>query len=132
MGCCATREQKVQLFRTTSKEQKLQPILKDTNLQIKLDAVYCAIQGAENLKGKPVHLLDILKELIHKSKRGDVVLPPDFVFACPKMCPYVFELFRKDEILSDKMMDYFSVNPKNQCTEDNWTEFELCSDRLEK
>ena len=58
-----------------------------------------------------MHLLDILKELMHKAENGEVRLPPDFVFACPKMCPYVFELFRKDEILSDKMMDYFSVDP---------------------
>ena len=63
------------------------------------------------MKGKPVHLLDILKELIRKSEIGEVELPPDFVYSCPKMCPYVFELFRKDEIMSDKMMDYFSVNP---------------------
>ena len=60
------------------------------------------------------------------------MLPDDFIFACPKICPYLYELFRCDKILSDKMMDNFSVNPLHQCTEDNQTKFELCSDRLAK
>ena len=62
----------------------------------------------------------------------EVILPDDFTFACPQLSPYVFELFRNDEVLTDKAMDYYSVDVSNQCTEDNPTEFELCSDRLTK
>ena len=132
MGCCETRDGKVELFRTTATQQLLKPILEDQDLDLKLNAVYSAISSAEFKKGKPVHLLDILKELMHKAENGEVQLPPDFTFACPKMCPYVFELFRKDEIMSDKMMDYFSVDPAMQCMFGNSTGFELCSDRLAK
>ena len=62
-----------------------------------------------------MHLLDILKELMRKQENKEIELSPNFIFACPKMCPYVFDLFRNDEILSDKMMDYFSVDPAMQC-----------------
>ena len=60
------------------------------------------------------------------------MLPADFIFACPKIAPYLYESFRNDMILSDNLVEYFSVDPLNQCTEGNQTKFELCSDRLAK
>lgn len=72
-----------------------------------------AIWSAERKKGKPVHLLNILTELKRLHASGKVELPPDFVFTCQKMCLYVFDIYRNDEILSDRQMDYFSFNPRN-------------------
>ena len=53
-------------------------------------------------------------------------------FASTEIYRFIFELVRNDMILSDKTVEYFSVDPLNQCTESNPTKFELCSDRLAK
>ena len=59
-------------------------------------------------------------------------MPDVITFASTAIYRFIFELVRNDMILSDKMVEYFSVNPLNQCTESNPTAFELCSDRLAK
>ena len=110
----------------------MHPILDEADLAVKVRAVLGAIRAAEKKKGRPVHLLDILKELKRQSDAEEVSLPQDFIFTCQKMCLYVFEIYRNDELLSDKSLDYFSLDVKNQCTSESETRFELCSDRLAK
>ena len=99
---------------------------------LKNDAVLLALECAEQMKGRPVHILDIQKELIELQQKGRIMLPDLADFANTTLFRFIFDLVRNDQILSDKMMEYFSIDPLNQCTEGNRTKFELCSDRLAK
>ena len=84
------------------------------------NACYKALQAAEQQKGGPVYLVEIIRA-------WNSMIPwttPFFVFAGLQ------ELYKADEILGNKMLELFTLNPANQSTADNPTDFMLFSDRI--
>ena len=63
---------------------------------------------------------------------AEVKLPADFEWRASPLAQLVNELYRNDEVLTDRVMNWYSINPQVQNTESNPTNFNLCSDRIER
>jgi len=84
-------------------------------------AVLRAIRHAEEKRGSPPYIADIWRSLNEVTKLRVALLVMAFAFC---------DLFKNDEILSDKCMDRLSVNVDLQSREGNETEYELFLDRF--
>ena len=80
------------------------------------------IRKLEAELGRPVYFVEIYQGLIQEY--GPQALKEARVDA--------FNLFKDDLVLCDAEMNLYTLNPELQSTDQNPTDYELCSDRIER
>ena len=86
-------------------------ILKGEDLKICYDYAYQALAEAEQKLSRPVSILEILDQLKKVNEAAETKLPANFVWKAGKLGAFLFDLFRNDEILTDRVMNWYSINP---------------------
>jgi hypothetical protein len=93
-------------------------------LSLYRDYAYRALKLAEREKGRPVSLPEVLRA--YKRMTGYASLEHHLIWMC------LIDIFWDDHILGDKELNYFSIDPKMQHTEENPTGFDVYSDKIAK
>lgn len=86
------------------------------------ESSYEALRRAEQEKGAPVNLPEILRAFRQVSKKP--IVAPHAITLC------LLDFYWNDQILADRELNYVTLNPKYQHTEKNPTGFDVYSDRL--
>ena len=88
------------------------------------ETAYEAVRFAEREKGAPVNVPEVIRA--YRKVTSKPLVSPHFVSVA------LLDCYWNDELLADRELNYISLNPKNQHTDDNPTGFDIFSDRINR
>ena len=106
----AAIHERTQIRRVFAANQKCALILQEEDLILKYDYIYKALVEAEQKHGRPVSLLEILAQLKKVNESAQAKLPNNFVWGARNLAAYIYDLYRNDELLADRVLNWFSVD----------------------